>query len=85
MLSRVIDNMEISDFEDRVPYQYSHYLRLNVSKTCGELRRNFYANSKCKSLHTTPYGHSLNIYRDDFHLKKTIAVHHSNIQAQMKT
>jgi len=29
MLSRVIDNMEFSDFEDRVPYQYSHYLRLN--------------------------------------------------------
>ena len=43
MLSRVIDNMEFSDFEDRVPYQYSHYLRLNVSKTCSELRRNFYA------------------------------------------
>jgi hypothetical protein len=43
MLSRVIDIMEFSDFEDRVPYQYSHYLRLNVSKTCGELRRNFYA------------------------------------------
>lgn len=37
MLSRVIDNMEFSDFEDRVPYQYSHYLRLNVSKTCSEL------------------------------------------------
>jgi hypothetical protein len=67
MLSRVIDNMEFSDFEDRVPYQYSHYLRLNVSKTCGELRRNFFANSKCKSLHTTPYDHSLNIYQDDLH------------------
>jgi biotin synthase-related radical SAM superfamily protein len=30
MLSRVIDNMEFSDFEDSVPYQYSHYLRLNM-------------------------------------------------------
>ena len=67
MLSRVIDNMEFSDFEDRVPYQYSHYLRLNVSKTCSELRRNFYANSKCKSFYPTHYGHSLSIYQDDLH------------------
>ena len=67
MLSRVIDNMEFSDFEDRVPYQYSHYLRLNVSKTCGELGRNFYANSKCKSFYPTLYGHLHSIYQDDLH------------------
>jgi hypothetical protein len=52
MLSRVIDIVEFSDFEDRVPYQYSHYLRLNVSKTCGELRRNFYASIQVQ---TTSY------------------------------
>ena len=85
MLSRVFDNMEFSDFEDRVPYQYSHYLRLNVSKTCGELGRNFYANSKCKPFYPTPYGHLLSIYQDDLHYKETIALHHSNIQAKMKT
>jgi hypothetical protein len=43
MLSRVIDIMEFSDFEDRVPHQYSHYLGLNVSKKCSEFRRNIYA------------------------------------------
>jgi hypothetical protein len=56
MLSRVIDNMEFSDFEDRVPYQYSHYLRLNVSKTCSELRRNFYASIQVQIiLSNTPW------------------------------